>query len=57
MLLQDIVQKNSELKKSLTPLLQYIDFTILGIDRSIVRVFFFLKKKKKKKKKKKNFFL
>jgi len=35
MLLQDIVQKNSELKKSLTPLLQYIDFTILGIDRSI----------------------
>jgi len=47
MLLQDIVQKNSELKKSLTPLLQYIDFTILGIDRSIVRVFFFKKKKKK----------
>jgi len=35
MILQDIVQKDSELKKSLTPILQYIDFTILGIDRSI----------------------
>jgi len=35
MIIQDIVQKDPELKKSLAPILQYIDFTILGIDRSI----------------------
>ncbi|ORX81326.1 Las1-domain-containing protein, partial [Anaeromyces robustus] len=35
MLLQDIIQNDSEMKKSLAPILQYIDFTILGIDRSI----------------------
>jgi len=36
MLLQEIIQKDSELKKTITPILQYIDFSILGIDRSIV---------------------
>jgi len=38
MIIQDIVQKDPELKKSLAPILQYIDFTILGIDRSIVSI-------------------
>jgi len=36
MIIQDIIQRDQELKQLLAPILQYMDFVILGIDRSIV---------------------